>query len=27
MQEIFGWNLIQFDDAWRAWVLATYPAR
>jgi len=27
MQEIFGWNLIEFDDAWRAWVLATYPAR
>jgi hypothetical protein len=27
MQEHFGWNLLQFEAAWKAWVLETYPAR
>jgi hypothetical protein len=26
-QKVYGINLLQFDEQWRAWVLATYPVR
>jgi len=27
LQETFGWNVLQFEAAWKAWVLETYPTR
>lgn len=27
LKEIFGWTIQQAEDAWREWVLATYPVK
>lgn len=27
IKQRFDWNLIQFEEAWKEWVLATYPSR
>jgi hypothetical protein len=27
MKSAYGWTLIQAEEAWKAWVLATYPVK
>jgi hypothetical protein len=27
IQEVYGFNVLEFERRWRAWVLETYPVR
>lgn len=27
LQDVFGWSVLELERSWKAWVLATYPAR